>query len=246
MYYKVTMFKKDENVKEIILKAENKEDIEVQLPQIKAFLFPNADVDKCKQVISNVPVECSYGRVINQYRITIYAPAYFAQLHTDSEDFNFDNISGIFKADSPEDAKQQALAHNETGLIGEMSADDWDVFVDEMTVEQCIEEQMVDLKRQFIRKYLNRHFNYEKLPIRQAIALERENNDNLDFYYEVLCDLNKEYRIIQALKRNKNIGKLTVAEYNDILERMMSAISESEYNSAIIKAKELSCSKADS
>ena len=150
MYYRVASFKKNDDFREMIVRVSSKEEAKKQLPAAKEFLFPGEDTTDYWCQIFPVPIKVNLGTTIPHYRIRVTRPAKAEKTPEDWEDIDR-GYDAITQAESAEQAKEkgrQMLVED-----GE-DPDAYEVYVDEMTVEECIREEERSLHRTITNAYL--------------------------------------------------------------------------------------------
>jgi hypothetical protein len=135
------------------------------------------------------------------------------------EGLEYGNFEWVVEADNQELAISQ-LENGET-LIS----------IREISVEERIkreEQELLDsIKREYVFQIVG------DLPIREASRQMKELNANPEIYYLALKSFNKRQRLMRVLKRQKGVGELSTTEYAEVLNKLIDAQTEEEFNKVL-------------
>ena len=135
------------------------------------------------------------------------------------EGLEYGNFEWVVEADNQESAISQ-LENGET-LIS----------IREISVEERIkreEQELLDsIKREYVFQIVG------DLPIREASRQMKELNANPEIYYLALKSFNKRQTLMRVLKRQKGIGSLSMTEYSDVLNQLIDANNEEDFNKVL-------------
>ena len=98
-------------------------------------------------------------------------------------------------------------------------------------IEERIEREKRELLESIEREYIFQIVG--DLPIREANKQIREMKANREIYYLALKSFNKRQRLARLLKRQKGYGGLSVTEYAEVLNKLIDAQTEEEFNKVL-------------
>ena len=105
------------------------------------------------------------------------------------------------------------------------------VSIREISVEERIEREERELLESIEREYIFQIVG--DLPIREATKQMREMKANREIYYLALKYFNKRQRLARILKRQKGYGELSMTEYAEVLNKLIDAQTEEEFNNVL-------------
>ncbi len=105
------------------------------------------------------------------------------------------------------------------------------VEIREITVEERIEREENDFRQTVKWDYIYRR--YSDCSVREFSKIQKQLETDPETYYKALVDFNKAQRFAKRLLRREGVASLTVAEYNNILNRLIDAKTEEEFNSIL-------------
>lgn len=125
----------------------------------------------------------------------------------------------ILEAESEEAAKAQ-LEENE--ILEEIR---------EISVEERIEREEKVLFEAIKNEYLMRRLG--DCTVREYANKQREMRTNPEMYYKALVEYNKMHRLIKRLHRRNGFDKITVAQFFDLVNKLIDAETEEEFNAIL-------------
>lgn len=141
---------------------------------------------------------------------------YLLKGHVKDEDGYFE---WVVEANSIEDAKAK-LEKND--ILDEIR---------EISVEERIEREKKDLLDSIQYDYLIRRFG--NCTIREFGKNQREMKTNPEMYYKALVEFNKANRLIKRLYRRGGFNKITMAQFFEIINKLIDAQTEEEFNTIL-------------
>ena len=105
------------------------------------------------------------------------------------------------------------------------------VSIREIFVEERIEREEHELLEGIEREYIFQIVG--DLPIREANKQIREMKANREIYYLALKSFNKRQRLARLLKRQKGYGGLSMTEYVEVVNKLIDAQTEDEFNKVL-------------
>lgn len=134
-----------------------------------------------------------------------------------------DDIGGSFEwvieAESEEAAKAQ-LEENE--ILEEIR---------EIPVEERIEREEKALFEAIKREYIIRRFG--DCAVREFMHQQREMESKPEMYYKALVEYNNAHRLVKRLNRRKGFDKITMAQFFDLVNKLIDAKTEEEFNAIL-------------
>ena len=122
-------------------------------------------------------------------------------------------------------------AENQAAAIAQLEKGETLVSICEISVEERIEREERDLLEGIEREYIFQIVG--DLPIREANKQMREMKANREIYYLALKSFNKRQRLMRMLKRQKGYGELSMTEYVEVLNKLIDAQTEEEFNNVL-------------
>ena len=122
-------------------------------------------------------------------------------------------------------------ADNQVAAIAQLEKGENLVSIREISVEERIEREERELLRGVKSEYISKLTS--GLTIRQASKQVKELDANPDIYYVALKFFNKRHRLTRMLKRQKGYGKLSMTEYMEVLNKLIDAQTEEEFNNVL-------------
>ena len=137
----------------------------------------------------------------------------------------------LIKADSKEDAINDAKK--------DLTREDIITEVIELTVEQCIDREMEDIKSEIKRQYLISHYDYENVTIRRYNEIKKEFEKTPDNFYEAIKEAIRKLRLLRRINRFIDIENLKLKDIRVFLSEAVKAETEEQLNEIINKLKEV-------
>ena len=122
-------------------------------------------------------------------------------------------------------------AENQAAAIAQLEKGETLVSIREISVEERIEREERDLLEGIEREYIFQIVG--DLPIREANKQMREMKANREIYYLALKSFNKRQRLTRMLKRQRGYGELSMTEYLEVLNKLIDAQTEEEFNNVL-------------
>ena len=130
-----------------------------------------------------------------------------------------DGIEWVLEADSAEAAKAQL---DESEVLEEIR---------EISVEERIEREEKVLFKAIRNEYLDRRFGH--CTVREFAKYQTEMETNPEMYYKALVEYNKMHRLLKRLNRRNGFEKITVAQFFELVNKLIDAQTEEEFNSIL-------------
>ena len=122
-------------------------------------------------------------------------------------------------------------ADNQESAISQLEKCETLISIREISVEERIkreEQELLDsIKREYVFQIVG------DLPIREANKQIREMKANREIYYLALKSFNKRQRLARLLKRQKGYGGLSMSEYVEVVNKLIDAQTEEEFNKVL-------------
>ena len=138
-------------------------------------------------------------------------------------------ITGTYQdEDGNGDFEWVVEAADQEAAIAQLEKGETLVSIREISVEERIEREEHELLEGIEREYIFQIVG--DLPIREANKQMREMKANREIYYLALKSFNKRQRLARLLKRQKGVGELSTTEYAEVLNKLIDAQTEEEFN----------------
>ena len=125
----------------------------------------------------------------------------------------------VLEAESQEAAKSQL---EENDILEEIR---------EISVEERIEREEKSLSETIKNEYLMRR--YGDCPIIEYSKRQKEMRTNPEMYYRALVEYNQAHRLIKRLNRRDGFAKITIAQFFDLVNKLIDAKTEEEFNAIL-------------
>ena len=122
-------------------------------------------------------------------------------------------------------------AADQEAAIAQLEKGETLVSIREISVEERIKREEHELLEGIEREYIFQIVG--DLPIREANKQIREMKANREIYYLALKSFNKRQRLARLLKRQKGYGGLSMTEYVEIVNKLIDAQTEEEFNKVL-------------
>ena len=122
-------------------------------------------------------------------------------------------------------------AENQAAAIAQLEKGETLVSIRDISVEERIEREERELLEGIEREYIFQIVG--DLPIREATKQRREMKANREIYYLALKSFNKRQRLARLLKRQKGYGGLSMSEYVEVVNKLIDAQTEEEFNKVL-------------
>ena len=122
-------------------------------------------------------------------------------------------------------------AADQEAAIAQLEKGEILVSIREISVEERIKREERELLEGIEREYIFQIVG--DLPIREATKQMREMKANREIYYLALKYFNKRQRLARMLKRQKGYGELSTTEYAEVLNKLIDAQTEEEFNNVL-------------
>ena len=132
----------------------------------------------------------------------------------------------VFEAASEEEAK--------TILKDEMVDEDTWLEFREMSIEECIAHKEKEIHKAIKWEYINRR--YGNCTIKEFSKIEKQLENDPETYYRALVDYDRAQSFSKRLLRQAP-DTITMAEYNTILNKLVDAKTEEEFNTILRSVK---------
>ena len=132
----------------------------------------------------------------------------------------------VFEAASEEKAK--------TILKDEMLDEDTLLEFREMSIEECIAHKEKEIHEAIKWEYINRR--YGNCTIKEFSKIEKQLENDPETYYRALVDYDRAHSFSKRLLRQAP-DTITMAEYNTILNKLVDAKTEEEFNTILRSVK---------
>lgn len=122
-------------------------------------------------------------------------------------------------------------AADQESAIAQLEKGETLVSIREISVEERIKREERELLESIEREYIFQIVG--DLPIREATKQMREMKANREIYYLALKSFNKRQRLARLLKRQKGYGGLSMSEYVEVVNKLIDAQTEEEFNKVL-------------
>ena len=211
MFYKVTIIEKNDNHREMIVKADNKEAAVEMIPAAKAFLFPGEDTSGYIAFPESIHIDVM-GAQVPHWRITVIRPSGDA-VRDEWEECGPGTVEMTVEAESPEEALRQGKEEIKCPA---------DFYVREAPLSEMIAEEREDLERVIHNDYIIDR--YGDVSVREFNRLMRKKfkseEEKEQSEYEALRHFLGKINLHKMLARSVDFKKITVAEHDALVSEL--------------------------
>ena len=195
------------------------------------------------------------NRLANNIRASIDAEVKVrqARIYISPKDFNdaiekLERIFGIVSyspavttkstfEDIERDVSKYAEKLHEEGLLDEREdIRDFEVYANEISVEELIAEKEESIKKQLLKRYIERRYDYDNLTIRQYSQLCRQFDfKNKEIYLDMLEEEMRISRIKNLLRRKISPADISLKDYNQAVRELYAAKNNGEMETILEK-----------
>lgn len=136
-----------------------------------------------------------------------------------SDEYGESSFEWVVEADSLEAAKTKLEKHEVLEEIREIS------------VEERIEREKQAMFHSVKWEYLERR--YGDCGVREFTKRQREMKTNAEMFYKALVENNITHRLLKRLNRRNGFEKITIAQFFDLVNKLIDAQTEEEFNSIL-------------
>ena len=211
MFYKVTIIEKNDNHREMIVRADNKEAAVAMVPAAKAFLFPGEDTSEYIAFPESIHVDV-LGAQVPHWRITVIRPS--GDVECDEwEECGPGTGEMTLEAESEEDAIRQV--REEIKCPAEF-------YAREVPMAEMIAEEKMHLERMIHEGYVLDQ--YGDVSVREFNRLMREKFRDAEekdrHEYEALRHFIGKIHLRNMLARKLDLTQMSVAEHDALISEL--------------------------
>ena len=210
MFYKVTIIEKNDNHREMIVKADSKEAAVAMIPAAKAFLFPGEDTSEYIAFPESIHIDM-LGAQVPHWRITVIRPV--SREQDEWEECGPGTGEMTLEAESPEEALRQ---------IKEEIKFPADFYVREAPLSEMIAEEKEHLEYLIHNDYITDR--YGDVSVREFNRLMRKKfkseEEKEQSEYEALRHFLGKINLHKMLARKLDLTQMSVAEHDALISEL--------------------------
>ena len=111
--------------------------------------------------------------------------------------------------------------------------------VEELSVEQCIDREMEDIKSEIKWQYLVAHYDYGKVSIRSFYSAKKEFEKLPENFYKAVKEANMKLRLLRRIERFIDVEEVKLKDIRKFLTEAVKAETEEQLTEIINKFKEV-------
>ena len=228
MFYKVTIIEKNDNHREMIVKADSKKAAAAMIPAAKAFLFPGEDTSGYIAFPERVHIDVM-GAQVPHWRITVIRPV--SREQDEWEECGPGTGEMTLEAESAEDAIRQVKEEIKCPA---------EFYAREVPIAEMIAEEKAHLERMIHEAYvLDQHGD---VSVREFNRLMREKFRDTEekerHEYEALRHFFGKIHFHKMLARKLDLTKLSAAEYDALIAELQRTKEREPFMNIFDKAVE--------
>lgn len=223
-YFRVGAFYRDENSKSVIVQCYDRKEAETWIPRVKAMLYPGENTDNFQVHIFKFKLQINLNS-LDHYRITVERPIR-REFKDIDEEMEYDNslyFSAEIEALDENDAKSKFFEDwFDLYSLGK-KPEDYDIYIDEIPLEEMIEKEQRMLRQRLISKYAAENFG--DMSVREFNKMMRRDDEEEQnqMFYKALAEHLKNIRMSEYLEKRLETDKLSHAEFCEIRNALCSA-----------------------
>ena len=221
-YYRVGAFYKDENSKAVIIQVHDRKEAESWVPRVKAMLYPGEDTAEFRVSIFEFRLQINLNN-LNHYRITVERPVTHA-FKDEWEECNHQTaqaFDALVEAEGEDDAKAKFIQEHFEFYANGRTPEQYDIYADEVPIEQVIEEEQRMLRQRLVSKYALEQFG--DMPVKEFSRIMRREEKEGDMFYKALSEHLRRLRMTEYLEKRLDTQKLSHAEFCKIRDALCKA-----------------------
>ena len=223
-YFRVGAFYRDENSKSVIVQCYDRKEAEGWIPGVKAMLYPGEDTENFRVRIIEFKLQINLNN-LNHYRVIVERPIK-REFKDFEEEMEYDNslyFSAEIEAFDEDEAKKIFFDEwFELYSLGK-KPEDYDIYIDEIPLEEMIEKEQRMLRQRLISKYAAKNFG--DMSVREFNQMMRRDDkeEQNQMFYKALAEHLKMLRMEEYLEKRLDTEKLTHTEFCKIRDELCAA-----------------------
>ena len=223
-YFRVGAFYRDEHSKSVIVQCYDRKEAEKWIPGVKAMLYPGEDTENFIVRVFEFKMQVNLNN-LNHYRITVERPVQ-REFKDFDEEMEYENslaFDAVVEADDEEGAKTIFLKEWFDFYAFGKKPEEYDIYIDEVPLEEMIEKEQRMLRQRLISKYATENFG--DMSVREFNRMMRRDDgeEQNQMFYKALAEHLKNIRMSEYLEKRLETDKLSHAEFCEIRNALCSA-----------------------
>ena len=223
-YFRVGAFYRDENVNSVTVQCRDRKAAENFIPKLKAMFYPGENTENYIVKVFEFKLPINRNN-LNHYRITIERPLKreFKDEWEECDYMTAQAFDALIEAENEDEAREKFIAESFRMYTEDRSPDEYDIYVDEVPVEEVIEDEQRMLRQRLISKYVAENFG--DMSVREFNQMMRrdDKDEQNQMFYKALSEHLKRIRMSEYLEKRLETDKLSHAEFCEIRNALCSA-----------------------
>jgi hypothetical protein len=217
MFYKVTLIEKNDNHKEMIVKADSKKAAAAMIPAAKAFLFPGEDAEKYDTRIGEFAVD-EDGVKVACWKIEVFRNRYGKC----NGGWTFGRVTIQIQAKDRKEADKKAREI----VKSEYAGVECDVYVEELLIENLIKEAEMFVEDHIVEEYNMLKYGsvesdeFARVTGHPDFDIDEVNRVYAQDYYAALEFFLKKARVLEELPCEVDMTRISAAEYTALVDQL--------------------------
>ena len=229
-YFRVGAFYRDENVNSVTVQCRDRKAAEKFIPKLKAMFYPGENTENYIVRIFEFKLPINRNN-LNHYRITIERPLKreFKDEWEECDYMTAQAFDALIEAENEVEARAKFITESFRMYTEGRNPDEYDIYVDEVPVEEVIEDEQRMLRQRLISKYAAENFG--DMAVREFNQMMRrdDKDEQNQMFYKALSEHLKRIRMSEYLEKRLNTDKLSHAEFCKIRDSLCSAKISKEF-----------------
>ena len=225
-YFRVGAFYRDENVNSVTVQCRDRKAAEEFIPKLKAMFYPGENTENYIARIFEFKLPINRNN-LNHYRITIERPLKreFKDEWEECDYMTAQAFDALIEAENEEEAREKFIAESFRMYTEDRRPDEYDIYVDEVPVEEVIEDEQRMLRQRLIAKYAIEA--YGDISVRRFNELMRgdDKDEQNRMFYKALSEHLKRLRMSEYLEKRLDANKIVHSEFCKIRDALCMAKS---------------------
>ena len=221
MYYRVGAFYRDENVNSVTVQCRDRKAAEKFIPKLKAMFYPGENTENYIVKIFEFKLPINRNN-LNHYRITIERPLKreFKDEWEECDYMTAQAFDALIEAENEVEAREKFITESFRMYTEDRNPDEYDIYVDEVPVEEVIEDEQRMLRQRLISKYVAENFG--DMSVREFNQMMRRDDEDEQnqMFYKALSEHLKRIRMSEYLEKRLDTDKISHAEFCKIRDSL--------------------------
>ena len=229
-YFRVGAFYRDENVNSVTVQCRDRKAAENFIPKLKAMFYPGENTENYIVKVFEFKLPINRNN-LNHYRITIERPLKreFKDEWEECDYMTAQAFDALIEAENEVEARGKFITESFRMYTEDRNPDEYDIYVDEVPVEEVIEDEQRMLRQRLISKYAAENFGDMSVREFNQMMCRDDKDEQNQMFYKALSEHLKRIRMSEYLEKRLETDKISHAEFCKIRDSLCSAKIRKEF-----------------